>query len=201
MLDGTRNTAGSLLDARGGYLANLHLEHAGGWLGGDFMYTEITGEGRYYLSIANRAVLAVRARAGSIDSSSAEGVPFYKRYFLGGATTLRGWGRFEVAPLTGEGLPIGGHSFANFSTEIRVPVSRRIGAVLFLDGGNVWANSWDINLNDLWYDVGPGIRINTPVGPFRLDGGYQLKQIEALVVDGEPATRRFRVHFSIGHAF
>ena len=46
-------------------------------------------------------------------------VPFFKRYFLGGATNLRGWGRFEVAPLSGEGLPIGGHSLLNFSTELR----------------------------------------------------------------------------------
>ena len=55
-------------------------------------------------------MLAVRARLGSIDGLSATAsaaVPFYKRYFLGGATSLRGWGRFEVSPLS-EGDPIGG---------------------------------------------------------------------------------------------
>jgi outer membrane protein assembly complex protein YaeT len=202
-LEGGRNTTGNLLDARKGYLANLHVEQAGGWLGGDFEYHEISGEGRYYQSIANRAVMAIQVRAGSIDSSGGEAVhvPFFKRYFLGGATSLRGWGRFEVSPLSGSGLPIGGHSFMTFSTEVRVPITRKIGAVVFLDGGNVWTNPWDINLNDLRYDVGPGLRYATPIGPVRLDLGYQLKPIPGLIVNGEEQKRRFRVHFSIGQAF
>ena len=128
-------------------------------------------------------------------------VPFYKRYFLGGATNLRGWGRFDVAPLSGSGLPIGGHSFVNFSTELRVPIRGKLGAVLFLDGGNVWTNPWDFDLSDLRYDVGPGLRYNTPIGPIRADFGYQLNRIPDLLVNGKPEERRFRFHFSIGQAF
>ena len=33
-------------------------------------------------------------------------MPFSKKYFLGGATSVRGWGRYEVSPLSGSGLPI-----------------------------------------------------------------------------------------------
>ena len=128
-------------------------------------------------------------------------MPFFKRYFLGGATNLRGWGRYEVSPLSGSGLPIGGLTFTNFSTELRFPVFRNFGAVLFLDGGNVWTNPWDFNLNDLRYDIGPGIRYNTPIGPLRLDLGWQLNPIPGLLVNGEPQTRAMRVHFSIGQAF
>ncbi len=202
--DASRSTTNNALDAKGGYMASLHLEQAGEFLSGDFNYYEISGEGRYFLSIANRAVIAVRVRAGAIDgtgATQADSVPFYKRYFLGGATNLRGWGRFDVAPLTEGGQPIGGQSFTNFSTELRVPIWRNLGVVLFLDGGNVWSNPWDFNLDDLRYDIGPGIRYNTPIGPFRADLGYQLKQIPGLLVNGEPETRRFRFHFSIGQAF
>ena len=203
MIDFGRNTTENILDARGGYFAALHLEQAGRWMGGDFDFYELTAEGRYYISISDRAVIAVRARAGSIDAwgSEDELVPFFKRYFLGGATSLRGWGRFEVSPLTESGEPIGGHSFMNFSTELRVPIWGNLGAVVFLDGGNVWSNPWDFNLNDMRYDVGPGLRYNTPIGPFRADFGYQLNPIDDLVVNGEPEQRRFRFHFSIGHAF
>ena len=202
--DAGRSTTNNVLDAKRGYVASVHLEQAGEFLSGDFNYYEISGEARYFLSIANRAVVAVRARAGAIDgtgATEADSVPFYKRYFLGGATNLRGWGRFDVAPLTEGGQPIGGQSFTNFSTELRVPVWRNLGVVLFLDGGNVWSNPWDFNLDDLRYDIGPGIRYNTPIGPFRADLGYQLKQIPGLLVNGEPETRRFRFHFSIGQAF
>ena len=203
MVDFGRNTTENLLDARQGYMATVHLEQAGRWLGADFDYYEFTTEGRYYVALGDRAVIAVRGRAGTIDSWGPEDqlVPFFKRYFLGGATNLRGWGRYEVAPLSGAGLPLGGHSFMNFSTELRVPVVGKLGAVLFVDGGNVWSDSWDFNLDHMRYDVGPGIRYNTPVGPLRVDFGYQLNEIEGLLVNGEQQKRRFRVHFSIGHAF
>jgi outer membrane protein assembly complex protein YaeT len=203
ILDGVRDTTGNILDAKSGYFANLHFEQAGRILGGDFDYFEATGEMRYYLSIGSKAVIALRGRGGSIDASGdiQERVPFFKRYFLGGATSLRGWGRFEVAPISEGGNPIGGHSFANFSAELRVPITGKLGAVLFADGGNVWPNPWDVNFNDLRYDVGPGVRYATPIGPVRLDVGFQLNPIEGLLVNGAKQKRPLRIHFSIGQAF
>jgi outer membrane protein assembly complex protein YaeT len=202
-LDGGRNTTNNLLDARQGYVASLHLEQAGKWLAGSYDYYEITSELRLYRSIGDRIVAAGQARLGSISpyGNPETNVPFFKRYFLGGATNLRGWGRYEVAPLTQNGLPIGGHSFLNFSTELRANVWRSLGAVIFLDGGNVWSNRWDFNLNDLRYDVGPGLRYQTPIGPIRADLGYQLNPIDGLIVNGKGQPRRFRFHFSIGQAF
>jgi outer membrane translocation and assembly module TamA len=73
--------------------------------------------------------------------------------------------------------------------------------VLFLDAGNVWENSGGITLNDLRYAVGPGLRYQTPIGPIRFDIGYQLNPIPGLLVNGQPQTRRWRLHFSIGQAF
>jgi outer membrane protein assembly complex protein YaeT len=202
-LDGGRNTTNNLLDARQGYVASLHLEQAGRWLAGSYDYYEVTTELRLYRSIGNRLVAAGQARLGSIDAAGdpESKVPFFKRYFLGGATNLRGWGRYEVAPLTEKGLPIGGQSFLNFSTELRANVWRSFGAVIFLDGGNVWSNRWDFNVNDLRYDVGPGLRYQTPIGPIRADLGYQLNPIPGLIVNGKGQPRRFRFHFSIGQAF
>jgi outer membrane protein insertion porin family len=201
--DGGRNTTNNVIDARRGYMVSLHGEKAGTWLGGDFDYHELTAEGRYYRSLPGRAVIAVRARGGSVDPIDGDiaNVPFYKRYFLGGATNLRGWGRFDVSPLSAIGQPIGGHTFTNFSTELRVPIWKSLGAVLFLDGGNVWSNPWDFDLNDLRYDIGPGLRYDTPIGPIRADIGFQLTPIEGLRVNGELEPRQFRFHFSIGQAF
>jgi outer membrane protein assembly complex protein YaeT len=203
ILDATRNTTGNLLDAKRGYMASLHLEKAGTFLGGSYDYYELTGEGRIYRNLGNIMVLAGQVRAGSIDAQGNPDVrvPFFKRYFLGGAGNLRGWGRFEVAPLSGFGLPIGGTTFMTFSTEARFPVWSKLGGVIFLDGGNVWADAWDFNIGDMRYDVGPGLRYTTPIGPLRVDLGYQLNPIANLLVDGKPQARRFRFHFSIGQAF
>jgi outer membrane protein assembly complex protein YaeT len=202
-LDGGRNTTNNLLDAKQGYVASIHLEQAGQWLAGSYDYYELTSELRLYRSLGRRVVAAGQARMGSIDAlgNPEIKVPFFKRYFLGGATNLRGWGRYEVAPLSGEGLPIGGHSFLSFSTELRASVWRSLGAVIFLDGGNGWSNRWSFDVNDMRYDVGPGLRYQTPIGPLRADLGYQLNPIPGLIVNGKEQARRFRFHFSIGQAF
>jgi outer membrane protein assembly complex protein YaeT len=198
-----RSTADSTINASHGYLLNAHLEEAGKVFGGDYQFTEAVLEGRFYAPVAGRAIIAVRARGGSIgDIGSPTNllVPFFRRYFLGGAQSLRGWGRFEVSPLA-DGVTVGGHSMFESSAELRAPVWGNLSAVFFADAGNVWNNAWDLQLGDLRYDVGPGIRYLTPIGPIRADVGFQLNPIPGLLIDGKPETRHFRFHFSIGQAF
>jgi outer membrane protein assembly complex protein YaeT len=200
--DLTRNTTRNLLDAHNGYMATVHLEQAGKWLWGQFNYWLVSSEGRYYQPLGRRAVLAARLQFGVIDpfGGNQDNVPFYKRFFLGGASSVRGWGRYELSPLSG-GLPVGGDSMFEGSTELRFPISSKFAGVAFLDLGNVWTNPWAFVLGDLHYAVGPGLRYLTPVGPARVDFGYQLNPLPGLLVDGVPQTRQWRVHFSIGQAF
>jgi outer membrane protein assembly complex protein YaeT len=202
--DVQRNTTNNVLDARRGYLLQGHVESAGRWLWGDFNYYAISAEGRHYFPlIRRRLVIANRLHMSSTDPLGDIGanVPFYKRYFIGGAASVRGWGRFELSPLSGFGLPIGGLSLLEGSTELRFPVWGKLGAVAFLDYGNVWSNAWDFKLSELKYAAGPGLRYMTPVGPARIDFGYQLTPTDDLRVNGELQKRAWRVHFSIGQAF
>jgi len=195
--------ANQQVNPRNGYVLNAHFEQAGQFLQGDFNYRETILEARGYLALGQRALFAARVRGGAIDGFGDQdaNVPFFKRYFLGGATSLRGWGRFEVSPLTPEGNPEGGATLIESSAELRIPVWRDFSAVAFADAGNVWTKPWDFNLNDLRYDIGPGLRYNTPVGALRLDVGFQLNPIPGLLVNGKEQPRPFRVHFSIGQAF
>ena len=197
-----RSTADNVLNARRGYQLAFHTEQAGRLLPGGFNYWGLSADARHYLPIGKAIVWANRAQAGNLDPAAAAkaNVPFAKKYFLGGATSIRGWGRYEVSPLS-EGLPIGGNSMLAFSSELRATLVGNFGGVLFLDGGNVWADAWGIRLSDLHYAVGPGLRYQTPIGPIRFDFGYQLNRIPGLFINGEPETRRWRIHFSIGQAF
>jgi outer membrane protein assembly complex protein YaeT len=196
------STADNILNAHRGYQLAFHTESAGRLLPGTFNYYAVAADGRHYLPFGERIVLASRLQFGNIRpaGSDPKNVPFSKKYFLGGATSIRGWGRYEVSPLIG-GLPIGGNSLLAISEELRAILRGKLGAVLFIDAGNVWADSWSIKLGDLRYAVGPGLRYQTPIGPIRFDVGYQLNPIPDLLVNGSPQTRRFRLHFSIGQAF
>jgi outer membrane protein assembly complex protein YaeT len=195
------STADSVLDAHRGYQLAFHTEQAGRIVRGTFNYYAAAVDGRYYLPLSDTVVVATRAQVGAINAVGTEevNVPFSKRYFLGGSTSVRGWDRFEIGPLS-SGLPIGGDSMLALSAELRTPLHGNFGAVFFVDAGNVWAGPSDFNLSDLRYAVGPGLRYPTAVGPIRVDFGWQLNPIPGLLVNGKEG-RRWRIHFSIGQAF
>jgi outer membrane protein assembly complex protein YaeT len=197
-VDVTHDTAGNPLDARRGYLTSLHLEQASPIVGGDWSYFEATADGRLYIPVG-RSVVALKARVGGIHPNE-HGVPFFKRYFLGGSTTLRGWGRYEVSPLL-NGEVIGGLGFFETSTELRFPIRGKFSGVVFGDGGQVTERAWDDNMFHLRTDVGLGIRYLTPIGPLRVDFGYQLNPVPGLLIAGEEQERRWRIHFSVGQAY
>lgn len=184
---------------RGSVLA-AHFEHAKPWLGGTYDFNEISGEGHLYLSVGS-VVLANRVSLGVLSSDDVSKMPFSKRYFLGGATSLRGWGRYQVSPLDQNGLPIGGRSRVEVLSEARFRLTEKLYGAFFVDAGGVGSSDWNVENIQIRYDVGPGLAYHTPIGPIRADFGYQLNPIEGLVIDGVPSTRRWRLHVSFGHAY
>ncbi len=88
--------------------------------------------------------------------------------------------------------PRGGNVFINPRAELRVPAFKWGGFVMFVDASNTWRDKAKFQPFRLRYTVGPGISIDTPVGPVALDVGFNLSRHAAF---GEP----FAVfNFSIG---
>lgn len=201
-IDFQHTATDSVLDARRGYQVGVHVEQAGRLLPGTFNYTAISADARLFIPIGDDIVIANRLQMGNIQAAGGDprNVPFAKKYFLGGATSNRGWGRFEVSPLSTSGLPIGGNTMIGLSSELRARLKGNFGGVLFIDSGNVWTNQSEVD-GVLRTAAGIGLRYATPVGPIRLDFGYQLNPMDGLSIRGQPETRRWRVHFSIGQAF
>ncbi len=206
------DTTSSRLDPQRGFALSGAVEQAGTFLPGSFTYTEFSGEARAYFSTRRPSeasagrrgiVFAGRLRGSTIDAPppTDAAVPFFKRYFLGGSTSVRGWGRYEVSPLTESGQPIGGLSVVELSGEVRVPFGAKLSAVGFLDAGSVGRTPWHLDPGGFRSAAGPGVRYDTPIGPVRLDLGYQLNPIPGLLVKGQPEARRWRAHISIGQAF
>jgi outer membrane protein insertion porin family len=119
-----------------------------------------------------------------------EVIPLPERFYAGGATSLRGFGLNQAGPRDPcTGFPIGGLGLLVFNQELHFPmrlpwVGNRLGGTLFYDGGNVYTDvnhislAWKApSLTDLNYfshTVGFGFRYPTPIGPVRVDFGYQL---------------------------
>lgn len=200
-LDIERVAVDDALNPRRGTIGSLHLEHVARALGGTYHFDEAQVEGRAFLPVGKSIVIANRAQVGVLFAKAPADMPFSERYFLGGSSSVRGWGRFQISPLNDEGLPIGGRSLVDLSSELRFPLRGRLSGVVFVDAGNVWADRSQFNLGELRAAVGPGLRYLTPVGPIRADLGWQLNSIRGLVINGTPERRQWRLHFSIGQSF
>jgi outer membrane protein assembly factor BamA len=193
----------SSIDAPPVQTLSLHVEQAGGWMPGTFNYFNVIGElRRYHRVLDDRVTFAGRFRYGAIDPAKVEAdIPLLKRFFLGGSNEMRGWGVYELGPLSPLGEPIGGKSMMTATAEARIRILPRVIAAVFVEAGNVWQDAWAVHVNDLLYDMGPGLRFTTPFGQFRVDFGYQLKPLDGLRIDGEPQNSRWRFNFGLGEAF
>ena len=189
-----RNTTVDLLDPHEGSVLNLSVEQAGGPWQGDYSFARGSIEAKKFVPIPGGRTLAGRVRAGAGDGfGQSRDLPLFRRFFAGGIASTRGYDRHLVGPLDAYGSPVGGRSLLDVSLELRTPVYKQIGAVVFFDIGEVRRHAFSYTLDDLQYGTGVGVRYHTIVGPLRLDVGFPLEP-----PPGQPS---WKVHFSIGQAF
>ncbi len=72
------------------------VEFAFAGLGGDTQFYKVVAESAWFFPLpVFNLVWAVRGMAGIVEGYGGEEVPIFERFFLGGATTLRGQGTRE----------------------------------------------------------------------------------------------------------
>lgn len=194
-------TAGSA-----GFLSKLAIEGLG-WNLNYSQYAKVYTTNRFYLRIGSKKsdpVLATQFKVGSIfEYGTGDKLvpvqPIYK-FFSGGGSSLRGWNAQENGMV--DTTSNGGNFLFEGSFEIRKDLFPRakgfmknIGAVVFLDYGNIWGKASDFEFPQIALSIGAGIRYNLFIGPVRFDVGYKLY---------DPSKRelsKFAFHFGIGQAF
>ncbi len=125
-----------------------------------------------------RSLLAFGARSGIVyplddaGKSTALAIPIDERFFSGGGTTVRSFTERDLGPHDAGGDPIGGEFFTIFNAEYTFPIYGEILGAVFVDAGNLLPDARSPGLNDMRYGVGLGLRYNLPIGPVRVDYGF-----------------------------
>lgn len=127
--------------------------------------------------------LSFNVQAGTILGD----FPPYEAFVLGGTNSVRGYAEGDVG---------NGRSFLQASMEYRFPIYSVIGGALFLDYGTALGSDGAVRgepsrvrgLPGSGFGYGLGVRIQSPLGPIRLDYGINDNG------DG-------RIHFGIGERF
>lgn len=188
---------------QGGY-AEVRVTEGSKYAGGRFNYLEVVPDLRGYLPIWKpwNALLAGRVRFGTINGD----VPVTERLFSGGGSNHRGFGERGLAPFVleddGTDIPYGGAALLEVGIEARMRLGTikkiPIGGVVFMDGGDVTETRDQIELGNLHWAAGLGLRAHTLVGPIRADVGFRLNRFGPM----EPSPgSRFAFHLSLGEAF
>lgn len=139
--------------------------------------------------------LAGRAKAGvTYPLPGTEQLPMVRRFFPGGPNSVRGYPYQKLGPLDDYGNPLGGELMVEGSMEVRFPIFGDLGGVVFMDAGNAYENL-STKIFSMRFTAGVGLRYHTPVGPLRLDFGYQLNP-----PSGNPFPR-YEAYLSVGQAF
>ena len=161
-------------DPHEGKRNSYSIEWAG--MGGDFDFTKYSADWRYYYRMgASEDVLAVQLGVGYADGT----MPLSQRFAVGGSDSLRGYKDDQFK----------GNSMLRGTLEYRVPLMKKVQGVLFTDTGYAWDKNTEdkFDLGLMKYSYGVGLRVNSPLGPLRLDYG--------IGDDGG------RFHFSFGGQF
>ena len=201
---------------RRGVFDFLRLRVAPGQLGSDIPFVKVFGQHANYFALGDELTFIYVIRGGWARTyEKSDIVPIRERFFLGGRTTVRGFGENEIGPVgrpftdaqgnwVSGGNPLGGNLELNVNTELRFPLVYGFGGVVFVDGGGVYMESGtgqpnscsscgSVSLHDFRRSSGLGLRYLTPVGPISLDYGFKLDRRSGESV-GE-------VHFSVGAVF
>ncbi|MGA9754826.1 MAG: outer membrane protein assembly factor BamA [Desulfobaccales bacterium] len=187
-----RDSRDSLFAPTKGSDNSVSTELAG--LGGDTAFVRYIGESGWYFPLGWDLVGVLHARAGGMNKMHWGQMPAYELFYLGGIDTIRGFKYAEISPrdpVTNE--RIGGPRFLQLNDEIRFPIYKKLGlnGTIFFDAGNVYGPN----------EVGPflrtsaglGIRWFSPMGPLRVEWGYNLSK--------HPWERSSAWEFTMGGSF
>ncbi|WP_375495690.1 BamA/TamA family outer membrane protein [uncultured Nostoc sp.] len=136
---------------------------------GNILLTRLRGSYSQYLPIKlisfskkGSQTLAFNFQAGTILGD----LPPYEAFTLGGSNSVRGYGEGDLGS---------GRSYVQASVEYRFPVFSVVSGALFFDAGSDLGTSTQaaelLNKNGTGYGYGLGIRVQSPLGPIRIDYG------------------------------
>jgi len=131
-------------------------------------------------------------RIGSIQVYN-NNLPESKKFFAGGAFSNRAYGydRIGITQSSREHSLLGGFTLANLSAEANFPIYKSFRGAIFSDNTMISDNQgiWEFS-NSVLTSAGIGFRYLTPIGPFKIDMGFNVhKRSESAV------------HFQVGQSF
>uniref|UniRef100_UPI003563CEDB autotransporter assembly complex protein TamA n=1 Tax=Sulfurovum sp. TaxID=1969726 RepID=UPI003563CEDB len=154
------------------------------------VYMKTLFEGRIIHTFSYLTLSAV-GKVGVVDASTEGGLPESKYFFGGGSYSNRAYGYRELGVITSptEDTIYGASTMANLSLEANYPVWGDIYGAIFTDNTMLTDQAYNFK-GEIITAAGVGVRYMTPIGPFKLDLGFNIQ---------DPT--QYGISFQIGQSF
>ncbi|PWB73522.1 hypothetical protein C3F09_05110 [candidate division GN15 bacterium] len=192
-----------------GSVTSLSVQYVGGFMGGDDSFKKLEASFSSYQVVWPGWISASRIMGGWVrEFGKSSSVPREDRFFLGGASSVRGFAENTLGPLRSDGSADGANVTTVFNQEFRwktIQILQNTPLIkglfkqfplwqsVFFDMGNGFRSFSEFKFDVLAYSCGTGIQLVTPAGPIRVD--------YARVIPTEHFGPQSRWHFTILYAF
>jgi outer membrane protein insertion porin family len=175
----SQDTRNSPLQPTSGSVIRFGMEQTAPIGSGSILFNRLRGSYSYYLPVnwldltsfgftesTQPQALAFNLQAGTILGD----LPPYEAFIVGGSNSVRGYAEGDVGS---------GRSYVQATAEYRFPIISAVGGALFFDYGSTLGSDGAVpgipsvirGLPGSGYGYGIGVRIQSPVGPIRIDYG------------------------------
>ena len=152
--------------------------------GSDLEYFRLNLDGTYYYPITRKAAFKLGLGLGFGDGyGDTEELPFFKNYFAGGTSSVRGFEARSLGPRDSSEFPdpFGGSKRVLLNASLLLPVGggaldKRLS--LFIDGGQIFADEDDFDFSEIRFSAGVGFNWISPVGPLSISYAVPLNDEE-----------------------
>ncbi len=187
---------------------SLTEELAGNGFGGDVKYlkSELRTGRWFLLSPTAEQTIGVIGRLGMITGSGGS-IPFYERFYLGGAYDMRGFSYNDVGAYDtydtshGSNQPMGGMTYGYLSAEYTIRAADNLRFAAFYDYGFVNKSEANFNVSQANSDYGLGMRILLGGAVMRLDFGFPLQTTKVPGTGADLNDGGMKFNFSFGTVF
>jgi translocation and assembly module TamA len=195
-IGGVWSTVKDVLDPKRGLSVSLTVAPNVGDSNGPVFFTlaELTSNYHWPIDKSDKYIGAVWMHMGAFAGPGTAVIPPDKRYYAGGAGSVRGYGFRLLGPTDANGKPIGGRSVFEGGAELRFPILNRIGGAVFVEAGGVDETGIFEFKDGIGESIGLGLRYATGIGPIRVDAALPLDRRKGI-------DRPFQIYVGLGQAF
>jgi outer membrane protein insertion porin family len=154
--------------------------------GADLTYYRASYQLQHFIPLNSKFTLMLNGEYGMANGYGQSGLPFFKNYYAGGVTSVRGYKASSLGPIytdpsTTTQYRLGGNRRLIGNAELLwslpgMDKSFRMG--WFFDGGQVYGSDEKLDLAELRYSTGVTAAWVSPIGPLKFSIGKPLNKKE-----------------------